>query len=447
MAYSRLLMISAALLLSVSACSIGHYKNSIPGSYGTYFKKGAVASKEGRYEEAVDNYAFAARSGHPRALVAFADALVSGRGVEPDPARAKVLLEDAYGKSSSARGRAALSLGSLLMQGGDGPSGTVEVDQERGIALMVSALEQGELRAAAGLGKVYDDGVGVSRNTTKAIEYFEQAAEKDVTSARRLASLLVETGASEGKIAAATDNAVSLLEERAEKGNSKAWIQLADVYLRGKIAEPDPEKALGYLENVEDKEDTAVLIRLAKVHNELGDSAKELEVLKKAADLGDVKAQTRLAQVYLKAGTENTNGEVGRYYAERAIAQGSESAMVYLGLALVKGEVVEKDLSIGETLLRRASDAEHTTGMMALGSTLLRSQILERYPGEGQNLLEAAAEKGSASAMSTLGFAYRSGKGVPKNEETALIWIKRAAKAGNSRATRFLEKQGIETDA
>ncbi len=447
MASFRLLIISASLLLSLSACSAGHYSNSIPGSYGTSFKEGAAASKVGDYEDAVDHYAFAARSGHPRALVAFADMLVAGRGGEADPARGEALLEEAYGKSSNVRGKAALSLGSLLIEGGDGPSGTVQVDQERGLALLTEALDQGEIRAAAKLGKIYDEGLGVSQDTARAMGYYEQAAAVDVTSARRLATLLAEAGAPDAEVMAATEQAVVLLENRANRGNERAWIQLADIYLRNQIAKPDYEKAEAYLAKLDDKESTDVLIRLAKIHNERGEVAEELEVLRKAADLSDVKAQTRLAQIYLKAGTEETNGDLGRYYAERAIANGSESAMVYLGMALIRGGIVERDLDIGETLLRRASDAEHATGMMVLGATLLRAQLLERYPGEGQTLLEAAAEKGSSGAMSTLGFAYQSGKGLPKDDEAAILWIKRAAEAGNARAQRYLEKENADLGA
>ena len=441
MASSRLLIISAAALLSVSACSTGHYTNKIPGSYGSYYKYGGAALKEGNYEEAAENYAFAAKSGHPRALIAYADVIAKGQGVERDPVVALTILQEAYDKSSGFRSKAALSLGRLLLTGGEGPSGTVNADPERARSLLVEALNGGETKAASNLGKIYEDGIGVRENVDKAIGYYEAIAANDATAARRLTHLLVETDAPERKIAAALDNAITQLERQAENGKSRAWVQLSDLYMRGKVTEPDPEKALDYLQNVADDNDPKVLVRLARIHSELGNFDQEEEVLRKAADLGDVKAQTKLAQLFLKNGTGRTNGTVGRYYAERAIAQGSEAAMVFLGLALLKGDVLEADFEIGETLLRRASEAEYPSGMMALGVSLLRSQILERYPGEGESLLEAAAEKGSASAMSALGFAYHTGKGLPQDEAAARLWLQRAADAGHKKAKKFLEEQ------
>lgn len=432
------------MLLSVSACSTGHYSNKIPGSYGSYYKYGGASLKEGNYEEAAEHYAFAAKSGHPRAIVSYADLIASGRGVEQDPVLAKNLLEEAYSKSSSSRGKAAVSLGRLLLKGGEGPSGKVDADPERARNLLVEGLNGGDLRAASTLGQIYEDGLGVRENADKAISYYEEVASSDATAARRLAYLLVETGAPERKISAATDNAITLLERQASGGKSKAWVQLSDIYMRGKVIEPDPETALGYLQNVAGEDDPAVLVRLAKIYKELDDPDQELEALRKAADLGDVKAQTKLAQLFLKSGTENTNGPVGRYYAERAITQGSEAAMVYLGLALLKGEVVEPDQGVGETLLRRASDAEYPSGMMALGVSLLRNQVLEDYPGEGENLLEAAADKGSSAAMGALGFAYQTGKGLPQDDASALLWLQRAADAGHKKAQKFLSEQEKE---
>ena len=441
MAYSRLLMMVAAVLLSVSACSTGHYDDAIRGSYGTSFKNGLRAAEKRDFDRAASYFARAAESGHPRALISYGDALARGRGVERDPARALDILEEAYDKKSNFKNKAAMSLGRLLLEGGEGPSGTVEADPERARELLVEALEGGVVWSASTLGKIYEKGIGVDANVDKAISYYSRAASREASSARRLANLLVETEAPRDQVDAAVDKVVTQLERQGKKGDGMAWVKLAEVFSRGKIAAPDPEKTLGYLENVADDDDPAMLTRLARIYGDVGDSAQQNTLLRKAADLGDKKAQTQLAKRYLKAGTDYTNGPVGRYYAERAIAQGSKAAMVYLGFALVNGDVVEPDLEIGEALLRRAADAGHRGGLTALGVSLLRNQVTPRSPDEGQQLLEAAAEKGSAAAMSALGFAYYYGQGVTKDDIAALRWLQRAAAAGHQRAKRFLSEQ------
>ncbi len=441
MAHARLLIALAACLLSVSACSTGHYNNKIQGSYGSSYKNGIYATKDQNYEDAAEYFAFAAKSGHPRALIAYGDVYAAGRGVDRDPVRAKQLYEEAYSKSSSFRNKAAFVLGRLLLDGGDGPSGKVEPDQERALTLLTEALEGGETRAAASLGRIYEYGLGTLVDVDEAIDYYRQAASNDATAARRLAHLLAETGASEKRVAAAAAKAVSQLEQQAKKGKSRAWIQLADIFTRDQIMDPDPKRAIGYLENVADDDNPAALLRLAALHGQLGNKSEEQAILRRAADKGDKKAQTQLARLFLKANTPDTNGEVGRYYAERAIAQGSEAAMVYLGIALVRGEVLQPDPDIGEVLLRRASDAEYASGSTALGIAILRDQIRPRFPGEGLKLLETSAEQGSMAAMSALGFAYHTGRGLPKNEAAARLWLERAAAAGHPKAKRFLSEQ------
>jgi TPR repeat protein len=441
MALCRPLIGLAALLLGVSACSVGHYSNRIPGSYGTSFRSGAEASKNRDYEEAAVHYAFAAKSGHPRAQYTYARLLANGRGVERDPVLAGKILEDAYGKSSNYKGRIAYSLGRLLLDGGDGPSGTLEPDPARARVLLTEALESGQPRAALMLGKIYDEGLGTEPDIEKAIGYYDRVDADDAIAARELAMLLVETGAPKERIAEATGHAVNQLERQAEQGRDRAWIMLADIFMRDEIIAPDPERAIGYLENVADEGDPDVLTRLASLYGDIGDPVQEREMLRQAADKGDVRAQTQIAKLFLKAGTRETNGPVGRYYAERAIGQGSEAAMVYLGIALIRGDVLEQDLGSGETLLRRASEAGYSSGTTALGLALIRDEIRPRFPDEGRTLLEEAASRGSTSAMSALGFAYQSGRGLPKDEAAARLWLQRAADAGHPKALRYLEEQ------
>lgn len=441
MAQNRLLIASAAILLSVSACSTGNYGNSLQGSYNSSYGRGVQAVKDRDYEQAAIHYSFAAKSGHPKALVAYGQLFAFGQGVERDPVRAQQLLEDAYGKSSSFKSKAAYVLGRVLLDGGEGPSGTLEADPPRGRALLVEALEGGQTRAAASLGRLYDRGIGVDADMKKAIVYYEQASKTDMTAARRLPYLLAETGASKERVEAAAVNAADKLKSRAEQGDDKAWIQLADLYMNEDIMDPNPEQALAYLKNLPEGDNPAVLTRLASLYGEVGDRDQERKTLRRAADIGDKKAQTELAKIYLKSGTRDSNGPVGRYYAEKAIAQDSKDAMVYLGAALMIGKVLEPDLTIGETLLRRASDADSNRAHVMLGLSVLRNQIRPRFPGEAQQLLEKAAENGSTAAMTALGFAYHSGDGLPQNSEAAQRWLQRAADAGHAKAKQFLDEQ------
>ena len=65
--------------------------------------------------------------------------------------------------------------------------------------------------------------------------------------------------------------------------------------------------------------------------------------------------------------------------------------------------------------------------------------------------LKKSAEAGDAESQVKLGIAYRDGKGVPQNEETAVAWFRKAAEQGNPRGQdnygfMLLRGRGIPQD-
>ncbi|MEZ5932244.1 MAG: tetratricopeptide repeat protein [Alphaproteobacteria bacterium] len=435
----RPLVVIAATLLCLSACA-GSYSDRLAGSYGSAYGRGSEALRAKDFEAAAEQYGFAAGSGHPKALIAYGRLFASGQGVERDPARAAALFEEAYQKSSSFKSRAAYELGLLLMEGGDG----LEADQARARELMAEALDGGEIRAASTLGRIYQKGQGVEPDPGQAIVYYREAAPTNAYAARDLALLLAETGAAEAEIAEATELAVGQFEARAEAGDDGSWIQLARIFSSDEIVDRDSDRVMRYLENVDASGDPRLQINLARIYEQIGARQEQNRMLRLAADAGDVRAQTRLARIYLQSRSPDANGAVGRYYAERAIGQGSESAMFYLGLAMLRGDVVDRAPLLAETLLRRAREKGHLGAGAALGTAILNGELPDRTPGEGEALLQEAAEQGSADAMRILGFAYLEGENVEGDEGRALDWLERAAEAGDRRARDFLaEREGV----
>ncbi len=439
---------ATAVLLGLTGCAIdlpSNYKSQLSGGYASAFNRGTQALRADDFERAAAQYRAAAESGHPKALVAYGRLYSKGQGVERDPVRAAALFEDAYSKSSPLKGKAALELGLLLLHGGNGPSGQLPADEPRAKSLLLEALDRGERRAATSLARIYDRGIGVEPDPEKAITYYLEASPDDAYAARDLARLLKKHGGSEQDIAKAAERAIGQFELRAKAGDKKLWVQLADIYSRDEIVDADPDRVLDYLQHVADPTDTAMQRRLARIYSRVGARQKRNRMLRLAADDGDVWAQTQLARIHLQPRGADTNGAVGRYYAESAIGKGSEAAMVYLGLAMLRGTPVEKEPLLGESLLRRAHDAGSMRGTIALGAAILRGDVAERSPGEGKRLLETAAEEGSADAMSALGFAYLKGTRLPQDQTLAMTWIRKAAAAGSKRAKAFLIDRGKDS--
>jgi len=431
-------MALAAVLVGLTACG-GYYGNQLAGSYNTSLKRGSEALRAKDFETAAEAYAFAASSGHPKALISYGKLFARGQGVEKDAVRARDLYLEAHGKNSSFKNAAAYELGQVYLKGGEGPNGALEMNELRARGFLVEALEGGEQRAASSLGRIYERGLGVPADVEMAISYYRQAPERDAIAARNLALLLAKTGANEQQVANAAAQAVSQFEIRAQSGDVGSTVQLAEIYSRDEIIAVDAERTLGYLKTVGETDDPAMQVRLARIYGRIGENEERNRMLRLAADAGDVKAQTELARLFLRPRSDDANGTVGRYYAERAISQGNEDAMLYLGSAMLRGEVVDLEPALGETLLRRASDGGHVRASAVLGAAILKGDIPERTLGEAIALLEWSAGEGSGEAMSALGFGYRDGRGLPQDEALALEWLEKAAKAGSKRAKAYLD--------
>ena len=435
----RLTLIGIILsLIGLTACGVSSYTEKIPGSYGSSYKRASEALRAREFDRAREQFAFAASSGHPKAMIAYGRLFVKGQGVDVDPVRALALFKGAYDKNSPMKSRAALELGQLYMRGGEGPSGTVHRNETRALELLLEAFENGELRAATPLARMYERGTGVERDLAAAVDYYQQAPASDAYAARDLAVLLARNGSDKEMLDRAAERAINAFETRGKAGDGRAWMQLAEIYARNEIVEADPERAKGYLSRIPDPEDPPMQMRLAQVYGRVGDRMARNRLMRTAADAGDVRAQTQLARILLEPGTEDTNGAVGRYYAERAIGQGSQAAMVHLGRAMLRGDALEPDPDLGEALLRRAHNDGFVNATIALGAAILEGHVPGGQTGEAKVLLETAAEGGSSDAMAALGFAYLYGRGLPKDEVLARQWLERAANAGNRRARAHL---------
>jgi TPR repeat protein len=116
---------------------------------------------------------------------------------------------------------------------------------------------------------------------------------------------------------------------------------------------------------------------------------------------------------------------------EQAAQAGSVEAMVYLGLAHIRGEGTPVQADSGLKWMRKAANTEDAWAMNQLGELYLsreaRDQNLDHFAA---GWFQKAAAKGHAEAMRNLGHLYRDGRGVERNGALALEWYAKAARAG-----------------
>lgn len=142
-------------------------------------------------------------------------------------------------------------------------------------------------------------------------------------------------------------------------------------------------------------------------------------------------------------GTERAVAEGAAYARFLAAARaGHPAAMDALGMILVNGRGVEKDVAAGLDWLRRSAAAGNPRAHYSLGLMAAAGRHLPRDAGAAVAHWQAAAAAGHAGAAYRLALASLRGEGTPRDDGVAREWLARAAEGGDPEARALLEGHG-----
>jgi uncharacterized protein len=114
-----------------------------------------------------------------------------------------------------------------------------------GLKYYEKAIEMGDHNAAAALGTVYSQGIGVKSNSTKALEYLNKAISKGSIKAMVTLGLMHRTG---NGVEKNITKAFEYTKMAADKGDIDSISNLAVFYLNGEGVPKDVQKALDYIQ-------------------------------------------------------------------------------------------------------------------------------------------------------------------------------------------------------
>lgn len=228
----------------------------------------------------------------------------------------------------------------------------------------------------------------------------------------------------------------------AQKGDAESQYNLGALLLSGKLGQQDPKKAVAWIE--------------------------------KAANQGHVEAANALGMLYHTGSKEFAQDFKKAYkYFLVAAKKGNPPAQFGLGVMLLNGQGVKKDVAAGADWVRKAAEQGHVMAQYSLGVFYASGQSGKKQPedaykwffkaadqglpgaqynvarmnmdGQGvamdiaaaKSWLTRAADKGHIEAQYALGVMAYIGVGEPKNPADALKWLQRAAK-GWDRGAQFL---------
>jgi TPR repeat protein len=154
-----------------------------------------------------------------------------------------------------------------------------------------------------------------------------------------------------------------------------------------------------------------------------GDKDLSIDERIKAAENGDVGAQLNLALMY---GLRNDNVTAAKWY-RKAAELGDAKAQFELGRCYAKGKGVAKSMEEAATWYRKASDQGLAVAQWSLGSCYRQGAGVSKNATEGAKWLKEAALQGLGVAQLHLGLCYASGEGVSRDVIEAARWYQKAA--------------------
>jgi len=177
--------------------------------------------------------------------------------------------------------------------------------------------------------------------------------------------------------------------------------------------------AAGHITQAQDKSDSNSLMQQATKLYEQRRYNEALPLFQRAAEQGLVAAQVKLGSMYALGQGVPENEQLAVTWYKKAAAQGSQEAQEALAI-LVDTAKLQEEIDT-QSVLRQAVNL-HEQG---------------RYE-EALVIFQKEAEQGNAHAQFALGGMYTLGQGLPKNEQLAAQWLKKAAGQGHAGAEEFL---------
>lgn len=297
-----------------------------------------------------------------------------------------------------------------------------QLEAQNRIQLLQDASNQGIGAASLMLGRWYLTGHYVSKDTAKAILFFELAGKNKESYGFYQLAQMFQTG--QGDVPVHAEKGLNYLKKAVELGNPDAIFTYANQLLKQK-----PEQALQLFKDNFKKNAHVQSLLLINDSNEV-DQAKVLQFLQQ--NQNDAYVAALLAWRYL----QDQAIEQALALAEQSAQQ--DNPIGHHVRALVELERVDGDPELAQHYMLRAAQLGHIEAAYRVGLTLLKQAEQQVDKALGAQLLQQAlqyiaqaAQAGYAPAQYSLGQCWMNGIGVEKNPQEGLGWIERAAQQGH----------------
>ncbi|KAI8880317.1 HCP-like protein [Backusella circina FSU 941] len=330
------------------------------------------------------------------------------------------------------------------------------------------AAEKNHSQAIAQLGIIYLDGKAVEKDENEGIKWIEKSIE-----------LMDPYECYEQGIKFYNDKdyRISLLyiKRAADGSDSDARSHLGLVYLQGLGVEKNHEQAMEWFEQstmnlhiFDCMRKRMQFYNMVEVNSNFEVALlylrKALLYLRKAAEENDEDAQSQLGIMYLQGFGVEKNYDIAVEWIVLSIKIMDKYGCYRYGMKFCFGIEVEKDYTIGLLYLQKAADESYGPAQAQIGLMYLDGHGVSKNKSEGMKwinksvknmdidecydfgirlychinsgerfglafiFIKEAAERGYGLAQAFLGEMYHEGKGVQRNQDEALEWIRKSTR-------------------
>lgn len=318
--------------------------------------------------------------------------------------------------------------------------------------LALEAADKGLAEAQVAVADSYANGAGVETDAGQSLYWYQRAAEQGAAPAQYALGQLLELSTPES---ADLEDALNWYRAAAKTGHPGAQLALdrLDTAGYGRDAQSGSQRHAGRERRASDArwtkyaahgriEDFYHLGILYERGHSIERNLKQARVwYRKAAELGDARAQFALARSF-----EQPDSEQASAWMQRAAEQGHPQAQCAMGEMQLHGLNGAHDKLDALVWFAKAAQQGNARAQFALGSLLKNGA--ERVADTAIGL---AAAGGEPEAQYVMGERYRHGSGVAQNWFEACRWYQMAAEQGDAQAQCALagcyaEGEGVKKD-
>jgi len=237
---------------------------------------------------------------------------------------------------------------------------------------------------------------------------------------------------------------LQMIEHEALDGDPGAQLLYGLAYLNGREGlKPDAKKAVYWLRRSARMGNAYAQLSLGNCYADGRGVAKDpkqaVQWWRKAGQNDNPKAQYLTGKAYLEGVGVSKNPERAIYWITRSAEQGDKDAQYLLGKMYFEGYNVPYEKETAKNWLSRAAEQAHSDAINLLAVINGMVKTTTKVYQQSAEVLVDKAEKGDPQAEYELGLRYESGAwDVNQDNKKALLWITKAADAGNHLAMKTL---------